>query len=452
MQIRTRLTLRFTVLTGTILLAFALFIWLSAWFNREQAFYKLLEREAITKANLFFQAGVDSAVLHDIYRRNREVLDEVEVAIYDRQFRLLYHDAADIDLVKETPELVQEIVAKGGVAFYVGKWQVVGMVYTHDDDTFVITAAAHDQHGWGKLEHLLTVILLAFFIVILLIYAAGRYMSASALQPIKHLTDRAARISVTNLHLRLEHGMEQDELTELAATFNQLLQRLEQSFEGQKQFVSHISHELRTPLFAMMSELALALSTDRSVAAYRATIDHALNDAKRMERLLNSLLDFAKASYDAAQVAFSPLRLDELLLDARQQVVQAHPEWKIALHISPELEERDEPIIHGNAYLLRTAFANLMDNGCKFSKDFRMHVTMESAEGQYLLTFSDEGIGMSAEDLEQAFQPFFRGANAAHAEGYGIGLSLTQRIILLHQGRIWVTSVQGQGTQFNVVL
>lgn len=118
MKIRTRLTLLFTLLTATILLAFAFVIYYSAKESREKEFYSVLRKEAITKANLYFEAKVDAATLQDIYINNRKVLNEVEVAIYDPEFNLLYHDAADIDLVKETPKMVNEIYKKGEKQFF----------------------------------------------------------------------------------------------------------------------------------------------------------------------------------------------------------------------------------------------------------------------------------------------------------------------------------------------
>ena len=97
MKIRTRLTLLFTLTTATILLIFAAIILISANKNREKEFYALLKKEAVTKANLFFNAKVNSKTLQDIYRNNRATLNEVEVAIYTSSFQLLYHDAVDID-------------------------------------------------------------------------------------------------------------------------------------------------------------------------------------------------------------------------------------------------------------------------------------------------------------------------------------------------------------------
>ena len=164
MKIRTKLTLLFTLITGTIVLAFASVIYLSAKENKDKEFYSLLKKEAVTKSNLFFNAKVETKTLQDIYRSNRQILNEVEVAIYDSNFNLLYHDAVDIDLVKETPEMLNEIYVKGDMQFYQDDWQTIGLRYEFDGENYIITATAYDQYGYNKLSSLLKNSILVFII------------------------------------------------------------------------------------------------------------------------------------------------------------------------------------------------------------------------------------------------------------------------------------------------
>lgn len=138
MKIRTRLTILFTVITAAILLAFAFVIYYSAKENKEKEFYTSLEKEGITKANLIFDAKVDAQTLQDIYRTNRKLLNEVEVAIYDSSFQMIYHDAVELDMVKETPEMINEIYEKRDLQFYIEDWQVIGMPYVYDGKTYII--------------------------------------------------------------------------------------------------------------------------------------------------------------------------------------------------------------------------------------------------------------------------------------------------------------------------
>lgn len=450
MKIRTRLTILFTLVTATILLVFAAIILFSAKENREKEFYALLKKEAVTKANLFLNAKVNSKTLQDIYRNNRTTLNEVEVAIYNPSFQLLYHDAVDIDVVKETKPMIEEIAKNGEIQFYQKDWQVIGMTYQFQQNTYIITAAAYDGFGYIKFYNLLETCIVVFIISILVLYVAGRFFSKKAFEPIVNMTNKAKMISATNLDLRLDTNQSKDEVSELAATFNKMLNRLENSFDSQKQFVSNISHELRTPLSAIIAELELSTNKERNSEEYKIVILNTLQDAKKLVKLSNSLLDLAKANYDPSEIAFRQVRIDEVLLDARQQVQKSNPNYNIAIHFENDFEDDSQILVNGNEYLLTVAFINLFENGCKFSKDHQSLVSVSFLENKIELRFSDNGIGISPEELAHIFTPFYRGTNKIHADGNGIGLSLTKKIILLHKASISVFSKKEQGTTFIV--
>lgn len=452
MKIKTRLTLIYTFFTAAILLAFAAVIYFSAKENREKEFYTSLKKEAITKANLFFNAEVATQTLQDIYRSNRKVLNEVEVAIYDPAFNLLYHDAVDIDMVKETPEMIDEIYESGEKQFYQEDWQVIGLRYEYAGKDYIITATAIDQYGYNKLDSLFRTMVIVFIISILFIYAAGRYFSIRAFEPVMQMIEKAKGISASNLDLRLSTNGDKDELSELANTFNDMLDRLEGSFEAHKRFVSNISHEIRTPLAAIITELELSINKDRNLEEYKTALQNALNDAHKLVRLSNSLLDFAKASYDPSEISFKEVRIDEVLLDARQQVQQSNSKYKVEIHFENEFENEEDIIINGNEYLLKTAFVNLFENGCKFSVDNTCKASISFENNKINLKFSDNGIGISKDDLKNIFTTFYRGENKRFAEGNGIGLALTEKIIQLHQGTISVDSELNKGTTFMVEL
>lgn len=452
MKIRTRLTVLFTFFTATILLAFAFIIYHTDNVNREKEFYSLLKKEAVTKANLILNAQVEPQTLQDIYRSNRQILNEVEVAIYDTEFNLLYHDAMDIDFVKETQEMIDEIKLKNEIMFYQDDWQVVGLQYPFRDKVYIVTAAAYDQYGFNKLNSLRNNMIVVFVISVLFIYLAGLYFAKKAFDPVKEMVKKVKRISATNLDFRLAAKGSRDELSELANTFNEMLNRLEKSFDAQKHFVSNISHELRTPLTAIHAELQLTTETERSNDDYKRAIALVASDTRKLIRLSNSLLDLAKVGYDPSEIAFKPIRIDEVLLDARQQVRQTNADYKIDIHFENDFESDTQISAMGNAYLLKVAFVNLFENGCKFSNDKQSIVSVVFESKKIILRFTDKGIGISEDDLKNIFTPFYRGENKKFAEGNGIGLSLTQKIISLHQGSVLVSSEVSKGSEFTIEL
>ncbi|MBN9286129.1 MULTISPECIES: HAMP domain-containing sensor histidine kinase [Flavobacterium] len=452
MTITNRLSLLFTFLTASIVLVFAVIIYLSGEKSRERAFYKSLNKEAITKANLFFKAKIDTQTLQAIYTNNRSIINEVEVAIYDDSFNLLYHDDVDIDIVKENKKMLHSVLKKKEIRFYLDKWQAIGLKYEYQNKNYIIMAAAYDQNGYHSSDSIKRTILILFFSSILFIYIMGRIFSKKALSPVSNIVANVKVISATNLDLRVQIPNSKDEIAELATTFNEMLNRLEKSFEAQKDFVSNISHELRTPLTAMLTELQLSVSNMRTNEEYQKSITNAINDAQKLVRLSNSLLDLAKANYDQAEIGLKEIRLDEVLLDARNDVMHNQPEFKVNLIFEKEIEDDDFISVKGNEYLLKVAFMNLIENGCKFSEEKESTVAITYFKTKTIIRFQDNGIGINNEDLPNIFTPFFRGDNKNFAGGNGIGLSLTQKIIALHNGSISVVSEPGQGTTFTIEL
>jgi two-component system, OmpR family, sensor histidine kinase ArlS len=449
MNIQQLLSLRFTAISAMVLLVFSMVVYFSAAQNRHKEYDNSLYKEAITKANLLLDAGVDTLTLQTIYRKNREVLREVEVAIYDTRNHLLYHDDVEIDFVKESPAMLEEINRLGRITFSQDGWQVVGFAFDHPKGRFLITAAGYDEYGYDKLIYLRQSLVLSFVFCLLLIYLAGRFFSRKAMQPVAAMTAEARKISATKLDLRIYEGEGKDELSELANTFNQLLERLEKSFDAQKSFVSNIAHELRTPLAAIITELEWSLAKEREPMAYRQSIQAALADAQRLNRVSAALLDLAKASYDSANINFEQVRLDELLMDARQDVMAIDPIYKVDIQLD---EKKSNPlIVSGNAYLLRTAFANLMENACKYSSDAYCLVSLHKKEQRVQISFQDQGQGIDEQEIEKVFEPFYRSDTGKKA-GSGIGLSLVKRIVELHRGNIKIVSKKGQGSKFRISL
>ncbi|MEC4115750.1 HAMP domain-containing sensor histidine kinase [Myroides phaeus] len=452
MKIKGKLTLWFTLLVATILLVFVAVVYWSSSKNREVEFFEVLEKEGITKAKLFFEAEVNPSTLHKIYRFNSEVINEVEVAIYDLDFNLLYHDAEEIDRVKETKSMIDKIVSQKRVHYFQGDWQVIGMVYSYNGKDYVLTATALDEYGYVKMHNLFLTITLLTIVSLIVIYICGGLFADRVLLPIKVMNKEVNNITATNLDLRISTEKNKDELGALANNFNVMLDRLERSFDAQKQFVSNISHELRTPLAAIIAELELALVKEQKADAYVRTIENALADSKKIVRLSNSLLDFAKASYDPTEIVFKSVRMDEVVLDACQKLQKSNPTYKFNFVIDENIDSEEMVSINGNSYLLEVAIMNLLENACKFSKDQQCKISISNIENKLRIVVSDNGIGMSREDLDHIFTPFYRGENGKLIEGNGIGLSLTHKIIGLHQGVIDVQSQVNKGTTFTITI
>lgn len=453
MKIRTALTLKNTCATAAVFLLCTLLVYLVSDHTRSRTFFHDLKSEAITKVHLFLKKRVDAKTMQEIYLNNRAFIHEVEVAIYTPDFQMLYHDAVQNDIVKEDRAMIDRILHEKEIEFYIGKYQAIGMLYPFEGKEYIVTAAAYDGYGYDNLSELAHTLFGLFVMGLLLLAVVGYLLAQASLRPIRDIVKESAIITASQMSRRLPVKNKDDELGELSTTFNELLNRLEISFNAQKMFVSNVSHELRTPLAALMAELDIALQKQRSQEQYQTVLQNALQDAHRMTKLIDGLLNLAKADYSQEQIKMEEIRLDELLLDVRENILRGHHDYHIELIFEQEDADDDRLItIQGNHYLLSIAFANLIENNCKYSADHISVIQISYWDKWVIVRFSDNGIGMSPIDKQYLFTLFYRGKQDTVIEGHGIGMALSQKIILLHHGEIAVHSEEGQGTTFVVEL
>lgn len=453
MKIKTKLTLQNTCVTAAVFLLCMVLIYLVSEHTRSKTFFHDLKSEAVTKAHLFLQNQVDAQTMQSIYLNNKKFINEVEVAVYSADFQMLYHDAVQNDIIKEDRAMIDRILKEKEMEFYIGKYQAVGIRYSFGGKDYIVTAAAYDGYGYDNLLELQKTLVVLFVVGLSLLFAAGYFLARASLKPIRDIVKEAETITALHINRRLPVKNEKDELGELSTAFNALLERLEVSFNSQKMFVSNVSHELRTPLAALIAELDLSLQKERSGEQYRQAMQNVLLDARRMTKLIDGLLNLAKADYQKEHIKMQEIRLDELLLDAREFILRAHPDYHIDLLFEQEEAEDDRLItVKGNLYLLNIAFSNLIENNCKYSADKSSFIQISYWDKWTIVRLSDAGIGMSEADKQHLFTLFYRGEQEKMAEGHGIGMTLSQKIIHLHQGNISVHSKQGKGTTFVIEL
>ncbi len=446
------MSLLFTATCGLLLLLFALVIYFAAANDREATFFDYIKTEAVTKAELLLSGNIDPEILQTIYRQNREHLSEVEIAIYDPDFNLLYHDAIDIDIVQETEEMIDEILELGSIEFRQNGWQVIGVHYRHNEQDYVVTGAGFDRMGYEKLTLLRNTLIKASVLGLILVYFLGLVFSREVLSPLRNIANSVSEITATNLNLRLRPRDSGDELTDLTLHFNEMLDRLEQSFQSQREFVHNISHEIKTPLTAIITEIELALFEAEEGDSRKETLEVILKDARKMDRIVQNLLNMAKSHYDPSQLSKKEIRVDEVLMDARTEALRGRESAEISLHVDEDIPDDTALIVNGNAYLLQVAFINLMDNAVKFSTDKKCAVSL-GAEGESIkIIFADRGPGITPEDSSRIFEPFYRTGASANLEGSGIGLSIVKKIIELHGGSISLISGEQKGSSFTVSL
>jgi len=451
-QIRTRLTLQFTVLVSTIvLLSFFAIYFFTKQFT-EQDFSRRLREKAITAAILLIKVEqVDTILLKVIDRAKRDNLYRESIRVYDEAAKEIYFSGDTVKL-GINQQLFQEVKAEGEQRLKYKEYTVAGIPFKDRGKEYVIIASAEDVIGFNRLVDLQRILVAFFIISVILVFISGWIYAGRALRPIKSIIHEVQNISPQNLSQRLEESPHPDEIGKLIFIFNGLLTRLEKAFQLQKMFVSNVSHELKNPLTNITSQLEVTLLNERSKEEYRETIESVLEDIKGLNHLSNSLLDLARLTRESDSFTMSKVRLDEVLWDTRESINAIDPQYKVEVKILEMPEDENRLYVNGNPYLLKIAFQNIIENACKFSDDGKAQVTLTCKKDDLIVQISDQGPGIEEKDLENVFQPFFRTDATSKVKGYGVGLPLTQRIISIHKGKISIESKPGMGTLVSVIL
>ncbi|HOY07440.1 MAG TPA: ATP-binding protein [Saprospiraceae bacterium] len=453
MNIRTKLTLRFSAIVATILVAFSLAVYVLSEDYRKEEFYARLESRAITTARLFVTVReVDENMLRIIDKNSIHAMFQERVLIFNPDDKLIYSSLDDLD-VPYSSELLKEIRKKEKVEYTIDDVEQIGILYKGDQGDFVAISSAYDRFGRSKLQNLRNVLFTGLFVGILIIVLAGAAFAGQVLQPLARINAEVSNISAGNLSLRIDEGNRHDEIAQLAMNFNDMLHRLESAFEVQQQFVSNASHEMRNPLAAITTQLQLILDKKRTPEEYEQAMQSMLDDTQTLVELTNGLLTLAQSGIEKQRFQFGAVRVDEVLFLAQNELGKAHPDYHFIIEYETFPEDESQLTIPGNEQLLKTAFLNLMDNACKFSPDRTVRIRVAANLHAIDVSFSDCGIGVPEEEQELIFNPFYRSSNVQSAiKGHGIGLSLCRRILQLHNSNISIRSSLGTGSCFAVQL
>jgi len=269
------------------------------------------------------------------------------------------------------------------------------------------------------------------------------------------MSSQAGRIGAENLHDRLLVRNTKDELGHLAQSFNQLLDRLDESFEHQRRFVADASHELRTPVAILSGEAEVALSKkDRSSEEYRESLEILRNEALRLKQIVENLFTLTRA--DIGQFPLTPTNfyLDELASDC----VHNFRALAQAKQISLKCEAQSELLVVADEALLRRMFANLLDNAIKYTAAGGVVSVSSARSGSfYAISFSDSGPGIPTELQPRIFERFFRADKSrtsldSATGGAGLGLAICRWIAEAHHGRLELTRSDSTGSTFTVLL
>lgn len=454
MKIKYRITLLFTLLVTMILLVMCLSIYYFSNWNREKDLQRRLRNRGLSTVSLLLKVeGMDIQLLRQIDENMKISLMGKSVVVYDQFNREVYQYKDNDVSVEHVPfSLLNKARNDGEYSYKSGERDVIVIPFIKGDKQYLVAAAAYDKDGFEKLSQLKLILLFSFFTGTLLTFLTGLIFSNRLVIPIQKITNEVKEISSQNLSRRIAIQSPRDELNELSSTFNDLLTRLQESFEIQRRFIANASHELSTPLTSISSQLEITLQNQRSAEEYQSILFSVYEDVKNLTRLTRSLLELAKASGTSDGMELTLVRIDELLLKLPAEMHKTSPAYKVELHFDSFPEDEDKLLVFGNMELLHSAIRNIVVNACKYADNHIASVSLHFATDRLRVTVADNGPGISEAERTMVLQPFYRSEKTSNSQGFGLGLSLAYRIIKLHKGELLISNAEPAGTHISVIL
>ncbi|MGB8192087.1 MAG: HAMP domain-containing sensor histidine kinase [Chitinophagaceae bacterium] len=454
MPVRLRITILFVTLVIIILGMICSGIYYFSYTSRIDAIETRLTNRAITTARLLAQKeAFDRELVQRIDSLTTIALKNKTVQAYNYQNNKIY-SYSDVpgDTLQIDQEFLDDARVNNAKFFTIDDKEAVAYHYADNNNRIVVVSAAEDIEGKKGLYTLYKILLFSFLTGVGLVLITGYIFSGRLLLPIKRITADVEDISAQNLARRIHTGSTKDEWYRFANTLNDLLNRLQTSFDLQRRFISNASHELSTPLTSISSQLEVSLQRKREADEYRKVMESIYQDVQHMNKLTQTLLEFAKAAGNAGGLEIDLVRMDEILLRLPAEMVKIDPANKVLLQFGDLPEDQDKLFVFGNETLLFTAIKNIVINACKYSEEQKANVSLKTLENRVLVVISNKGNSIPEAELEHIFQPFYRVENNMPRRGFGLGLSLADRIIKLHKGNIQVASDPAAETSFTISL
>lgn len=453
MSIKYKIAILFAALVSLILAGIGIAVYFFSVKERQDTFSARLKNRALSTAKVY----------SDIRDSNYSVLSKMDegivASLYNRSIAILNYDnrydyvSTDIpgDSLLLSGDIIERVKIEGDIYFKYGQRRAFAIHQTTSNNNFILAIAASDIDGKEFLDKLKKILLVTGFVSLLISFLVGLVFAKRLIKPVNRIIGEVNLITSNNLSQRIKIHKAKDELSRLSETFNSLLDRLSDSFAIQRRFISNASHEFSTPLTSISSQLEVTLQKSRNADEYREVIESVQEDIVELQQLTRSLLDIAKTGSQGG-IDLVEVRVDEVLFKVISEVKKQNASFKVKIDFGDFPEDERLLTVFGNGNLLFIAFKNIVENGCKYSDNLQSDVFVIFGSNDIQIMVSNKGDVIAESDIQNIFHPFFRTPAAQNKPGFGLGLTLTRRILSLHRGTIAVESDPERGTIFTVQL
>ncbi len=449
MKIKNKISLLISIFFSVLfaLASFTIFYLFSSF--RKVEFESRLKEKAFSSIKLLVEVEqIDRQLLKVIDQNSINKLYDEKTLIFDSSYHLIYSSLDDTKINWNIDDLKYLKTYK---TFFKkeNKNEVYGVFYDTNDKDYYALISASDDYGKRKLEYLFYTLLITYFVFTALCWFITFYSVKRLLQPLGNFHSKIKTINENNLDTRIAVNDSSNEIDLLGNEFNQMLQRIDESYQKQKEFTAHASHELRTPLARVTSQMENKILDRETGESQRNFLKKILNDVNQITELISSLLLLSKLDNKPNEFN-NNYRIDELIYESIERLHKTHPEFRIRFDIefSEEIERLLE--LKGSKSLLEIVLINLLKNACMYADDKAATILITQANRNLILTISNNGRSLTATEQVNLFQPFMRGGNAKGKAGLGLGLRIVQRILLQHEATIAYAAPNEHSNVFTV--
>ena len=446
MNLKLRFAFFFTLFVAIILFISSLSIYLLYTSNRVEDYYVRLKEHCTTLVDDYKTLNSDSTALTTTKYKRRTLYDE-QILLINPANKIVYKENDTIEL-KVTSTLLARIKKEKFIRFKQGPSECLG-IYNEELGLYVIGSAI-DRTGIRKVTKLIYILGGVFGGGLLVSAFMSFVMVQQAFKPLVKLSHQMQQTTSTNLATKLDEGKGRDELEQIAKHFNAMLDRLNQGFERQKSFVQHASHELRTPLTTMLSQTEAALNRELTPTEYKKLLQSLHEEQIELIELTNSLLALSQFEKLSNTLNWPSLRVDELLYESISECKRLFTDIEVQLSFETTPSDEKELLVRGNEVLLKSAFRNLIKNAYLYSDDNKVKILITTMPDKVSVTFINRGTTLSSTDADKLFVPFFRGANASLTKGFGLGLSIINKITEIHNADLTYEALDTHTNKFAI--
>lgn len=424
-------SLLFTILFG--LASTVIFVLYSNF--RKEEFRDRLEIKALSNIKLLVNVKeVDDQLLKMIDQNSINKLYDEKTLVFDSQFKLIYSSIDDAKINWSVDDL--KYLKKHKTFFkQQGDYEVYGVFYDTKDKDFYALISATDDYGKRKLLFLRYTLVISYIFFTCLCWVLTSFMVKKAMNPLGLFHQKIKNINENNLDTRIKSKSNKNEIDLIANEFNFMMDRIEVSYQKQKEFTAHASHELRTPLSRITSQIENVVADPKTTPENKSFLKTILSDVNQLTELITSLLTLSKIDVKNQENSETH-RLDEILFSAIENLNKSFPDFVILFEME-ESENLDSALeIKGNKNLLEIAISNVLKNACVYSDNKQAKVKISTENDSLVISISNTGKTLTENEQKNLFQPFMRGENSKGTTGFGLGLRIVNRILNLHQSSI----------------